>query len=156
MAQKTAWNGAALTESDINLYLMGEGGAWTSWTPTVTQSGSVTVTNTRSRYARYGRTIHFSLEVTVTGSGTGTNQIVVTLPVTAADAGVASGITGHLLDSSSTTNYAFVGYTTSATTFRLKSTSTDGALGLLGSTTFTAALASGDLIFASGTYEAAS
>ena len=156
MAQKTAWDGAALTEADINTYLMGEGGAWTSWTPTVTQSGAVTVTNTRSRYARYGRTIHFSLELTVTGTGTGSNAIIVSLPVTAADSSGASGITGHIRDDSSGINYAFIGYGTSTTTFRLKSTSTDGALGLLGSTTFTAALASGDLIFASGTYEAAS
>ena len=156
MAQKTAWDGAALTESDIVTYLAGEGGAWSSWTPVVTQSATPTLTNTRSRYARYGRTIHFSLKVDITSSGTGGNAIVITLPVTAADASVVSSITGVLRDSSSGNNFPFIGYTNNTTSFRLKDATATGNLGLLGSTTFTDALASGDEIWASGTYEAAS
>ena len=154
MAQKTAWDAAALTESDINEYLMGEGGAWTSWTPTVTQSGSVTVTNTRSRYARYGRTIHFSMELAVTGSGTGSNAVVFSLPATAA---ASSGIigTGYIDDDSATARYAGRAALASSTTFVLQPTSTD-VRGSLGSTTFTAGLESGDTIKISGTYEASS
>jgi len=156
MAQKTAWDGASLTEADINLYLMGEGGAWTSWTPVVTQSASVTVTNTRSRYARYGRTIHFSLDLEVTGSGTSSNAVVITLPVTAAAAGSVTGITGYIQDASEGDIYTGIGFPTSTTTFRLRGTQSAVGIAALGAVWFTAALASGDTIRCSGTYEAAS
>ena len=153
MGQKTAWDAAALTEADINLYLMGEGGAWTSWTPTVTQSGSVPVTNTRSRFARYGRTIHFNANLSVTGTGTASNEIVISLPVAAAAVMVAG--TGWIYDSSAST--AFVGpLQTSAGSSMVVlagGASSGGAYGLV---VMTAALASGDLIRVSGTYEAAS
>lgn len=84
MAQKTAWTGAALTQSDINTYLMGEGGAWTSYTPTLTQSSAVTATINWSRYARYGRTIIWAFSVTATAAGTTSNAITLSLPATAA------------------------------------------------------------------------
>ena len=157
MAQKTSWNAAALTESDINTYLMGEGGAWTSWTPTVTQSGSVTVTNTRSRYARYGRTIHFSLSLSVTGSGTSTNAVLVSTPVTAAASTLVIG-TGWINDTSASTYYGGVAYLASTTTIALLPSATNAngvALGQTGAG-FSAGLASGDLINISGTFEAAS
>jgi hypothetical protein len=149
MAQKT-FTSEMLTSSDVNTYLMGEGGAWTSWTPTVTQSGSVTVTNTRSRYARYGRTIHFSLQLSVTGSGTGSNAVLISFPVTAASA-ITGGV-GYLTDASAPASYMGILYANSTTNFGILGTGS----GYLGSTTFTAALASGDIIFAHGTYEAAS
>jgi hypothetical protein len=156
MAQKTAWDGASLTEADINLYLMGEGGAWTTWTPTVTQSGSVTVTNTRSRFARYGRTIHWTMDLSVTGSGTGGNAIEVSLPVAAAASAGVIGGTGLLTDSSTSDVFPFIIDPSTTTTVQLKSTSSSSGSGLLGVAVFTAALASGDIIRASGTYEAAS
>jgi len=155
MAQKTAWNAAALTEADINLYLMGEGGAWTSWTPTVTQSGSVTVTNTRSRFARYGRTIIATFNLSVTGTGTASNSVSVSLPVTAAASGIASG-TGALTDASASITYLAVTWIGSTTAINLFGTSTDGAGVALGSAIFTAALASGDTLQATLVYEAAS
>lgn len=155
MAQKTAWDGATLTESDINTYLMGEGGAWTSWTPTVTQSGSVTVTNTRSRYARYGRTIHFTAQLSVTGSGTGSNAITISLPVTAAASAQMVGV-GLLVDSSASLIYPSVLLASSTTALQMRDTTAVGADGRLGFAVFTAGLASGDTIQISGTYEAAS
>ena len=155
MAQNTFVDGDVLTASEINTYLMGEGGAWTSWTPTVTQSGSVTVTNTRSRYARYGRTIHFTMVLAVTGTGSGTNSIVLSLPVTAATQDTAD-ISGFLVDASSSDVFPFIHYPNSTTTFRLKSTSSSSGTSLLGSAIFTDGLASGDTIRCSGTYEAAS
>ena len=84
MAQKTSWNGAALTESDINTYLSGEGGAWTTWTPTLTQSGTVTATVTSAVYGRWGRLIVGQFRLSVTGTGTGSNAVTVSLPVTSA------------------------------------------------------------------------
>lgn len=63
----------------------GAQGAWTSWTPAVTQSNSVASTNTRSRYAKHGRTVIAYCNVAITGTGTPDNAILVTLPVAAAD-----------------------------------------------------------------------
>jgi hypothetical protein len=154
VAQKT-FTSATLTSSDVNTYLAGEGGAWTSWTPSVTQSGSVTVTNTRSRYARYGRTIHFSTALAVTGSGTGSNSITVSLPVTAATSALVIG-TAYLFDASASLFYPALTYLQSTTTASMFSANTSASGMILGGSNFTAALASGDSIYMTGTYEAAS
>lgn len=84
MAQKTAWDGAALTESDINTYLMHEGGAWTSYTPTLTQSATVASSWSWSRYARFGRLIIWAFGGSATAAGTTANAVLLSLPVTAA------------------------------------------------------------------------
>jgi hypothetical protein len=155
MAQKTFVDGDVLPASDINTYLMGEGGAWTSYTPTVTQSGAVTVTNTRSRYARYGRTIIVSVRLAVTGSGTAGNAITVTLPVTAASTdGVAPG-SGLVFDFSGSAEHKGLPYLASTTTFAMSPTAST-ATGAIGQTGFTAALAANDVIVAGFIYEAAS
>ena len=131
-------------------------GGWTSWTPTVTQSGSVTVTNTRSRYARYGRTIHAIVDVTVTGSGTGANNVVLSLPVTAADVFAGFG-SGRLYDVSATSSYPFVVELVTTTTARFATAvEVAGVSPWLGGASFVAGLASGDLIRCGFTYEAAS
>lgn len=155
MAQKTFVSLDVLTASDVNTYLAGEGGAWTSFTPTVAQLGAVTVTNTRSRYARYGRTIHFSIQLSVTGSGTGANAITVLLPVTAASTYSVAG-SGYLYDLSTTTVFPCVLDNDSTTTTTMRPTSVSGGAGSLGAVDFTAGLAAGDIIRIAGTYEAAS
>lgn len=149
MAQKTAWDGAALTESDINTYLMGEGGAWTSWTPAVVQSGSVTVTNTRSTYARYGRLIVATFNLAVTGSGTTTNNITVSLPVTAAAAGSGGGA-GFILNTGTAFYYGYWNVETTTTIALIAGT------GDRVGTNPNFALAATDVIRGVITYEAAS
>ncbi len=159
MAQKTSWDGAKLTESDINTYLMGEGGAWTSWTPTVTQSASVTVTVNHARYARYGRTIHAIALVTVTGAGTSSNDILMSLPVTAAAAYASFALpmgVGHVIDSSASLSYHGPVISFNTTSVRFKAASAGSSTGYLGGTTMTAGLASGDNVMYEITYEAAS
>jgi hypothetical protein len=154
MAQKTSWNGAALTESDINLYLMGEGGAWTTWTPVVTQSGTVAATVNRATYGRWGRMIVATVFVTMTGTGTAANGVTVSLPVAAA--GYITGTplgSGWLFDTSAATTYPCLPCWNSASVVTLMSTSS--GLGL-GAGTFTAALAAGDQVTFTVTYEAAS
>lgn len=155
MAQKTSWNLATLTESDINTYLMGEGGAWSSWTPTVTQSGSVTVTVTRARFARYGRKIEFYALLSVTGSGTAANEVLMSLPVTASTSAYVINGAGYIVDASATTQYPGIAFLKTTTTVGLVPSNVTG-IGLLGALGFTAGLASGDTIQISGTYEAAS
>jgi hypothetical protein len=156
MAQKTAWDGATLTESDINTYLMGEGGAWSTWTPTLTQSGAVTKTVTRAVYARYGRTIHFNAQLAVTGSGTSSNSVTISLPVTAASAGFITIGGGYIYDATASLNYHGLAYLLSTTTMALSPSAVGVGLGVLGTVSFTAALANGDSVNISGTYEAAS
>jgi hypothetical protein len=158
LAQKTSWTGAALTQTDINTYLMGEGGAWSTWTPTVTQSGSVTVTVNRASYARYGRTIHATAFLTVTGAGTISNAVVIGgLPAAAAYTTGVFGF-GALSDLSASRTYPFMAAFASSTSFALLGTqdvSADIQLGVA-SSSFTAALANTDQISFTVTYEAAS
>src|SRR5512138_2983596 len=52
-------------------------GDWAAWTPTVTQSGAVTVTVTYARYCLVGKVCHVQARLAVTGSGTETNAIVI-------------------------------------------------------------------------------
>jgi len=59
------------------------GGAWTTWTPTITAgSGSFTTASGSGRYIQIGKTVFFKLDVTITTVGTGSG-CVFTLPVTA-------------------------------------------------------------------------
>jgi hypothetical protein len=129
-------------------------GALTSWTPAVTQSGSVTVTNTYSRYQRIGRRVSGWFDLAVTGSGTGGNAVTISLPVTAAvandtmvgrlrifDAGAAASYKGDLV-LSSTSVFAAI-------------SDGNGTNALLGVGSFTAALASPDTIKGFFDYEAA-
>lgn len=62
-------------------------GAWTTHTPTVTQSGSVTKTTTYSKAVKLGRTVIWSFLLNITGSGTGGSTVTLSLPYTAAQAG---------------------------------------------------------------------
>ncbi len=50
---------------------------YTDWTPTVTQLGNVVVTITEAKYVKIGQMVHIYANLTVTGSGTGANAIVV-------------------------------------------------------------------------------
>lgn len=52
------------------------GSAWTSWTPTMTQSGAVTITTTYAKYAIFGRLVVCQGDLTMTSAGTATNPII--------------------------------------------------------------------------------
>jgi hypothetical protein len=154
MAQKV-WTNEALVAADFNTYLTGEGGAWTTFTPSVVQSGSVTVTNTRSRYARWGRLIIVTAKLAVTGSGTGSNTVTVSTPVTAASTDAVLLGFGTIFDSSASLEYKGIPYLASTSTVGLVPTNST-ATGALGANQFTAGLASGDIISIAFAYEAAS
>lgn len=131
-------------------------GVWTSWTPTVTQSGSVAVTVNTATYQRTGRMITCRMQVTCTGTGTGATAIVIGgMPVTAAVSVGAFG-QGYLYDASAPATYPFIVTLASSTTFNLSSTSANAATISLGVTSFTAALTTNDIINCSFTYEATS
>lgn len=153
MAQDTTWTGAVLSEADINAFLMREGNGWSTYTPTLTQSGAVTKTVTFAHYARLGRIIIGNVLLTCTGAGTGGATVLIGLPV--ATHASASGNTpvgaGHIQDVG-VGFYSGTAITQTSTTVGLVANNTTN---LLGANSFTAALASGDIVSVQFTYEAA-
>lgn len=132
-------------------------GAWTSWTPVVTQSATPTLTATGSRYMRIGRLIIATVNCAITSAGTAANDVVISLPVAAAGA-ATTFLTGTCMieDTSAAARYVGTGVMVSATTFKLVPTAASvGTALFLGSNTFTAALANGDFIYGTVMYEAA-
>jgi hypothetical protein len=123
---------------------------WTSYTPTVTQSGAVTKTVTYAKYKSYGGTVEVIVDLAITGTGTGANAVTVSLPVTAASSGTIPVGFGWIFDTTAGTNYKAPVYLVSTTTVAFVGTG-----GNLGVSEFTAALASGDAVRFTARYEAA-
>jgi len=140
------------------------GSAWTSFTPVVEQDSgsSVTVTVTSARYRQLGKVVHFEVVLNVTGAGNANNPIITTLPPITPYADWSTNPQycgqGILTDVSLNLQYPFFAQIISTTAYRLRPVvsgmSTAGQI-WLGGIQFTAALASGDDIRCSGTYEAA-
>lgn len=62
---------------------------WTSWTPTYTASGLMTISSVTTTYAKYfklGNLVFFQLEATGTTGGVASTDIYFTLPVNAIQA----------------------------------------------------------------------
>jgi hypothetical protein len=59
-------------------------GAWTTYTPVLTQSGAVAKTVTYAKYIKLGRLCIVNMRLDVTGTGTANNVITVSAPFTAA------------------------------------------------------------------------
>jgi hypothetical protein len=131
-------------------------GAWGTWTPTVTQSGTVTHTATVARYSQVGKLIVAQAVLNITGTGTATNTITVSLPVNSFTASAAPMGSGNLGDVSTGIQWGFVALTATASTVQFIS-GNGSATGFLGGSGggFTAALASGDVLIFNLVYEAA-
>ena len=156
MADKT-FTAATLSSADVNTYLSHTGDGWNTWTPALTQTGSVTCTVSRSTYYRSGRLIETDGYLTVTGSGTGASVVTISLPVSA---GSGSNNTilgeGWIFDTSAGFfYYGILQRQSSSTAAFLIRTNGAGAT-YLGTTSFTAGLASGDLVSYKMSYESAS
>jgi hypothetical protein len=128
------------------------GSDWASWTPAVTQSGSVTVTVTRARYTQIHKTVVAIGQLAVTGTGTAGNAITVTVPVTAAAAGPVAG-SAWIFDSSATASYSNAVFLNATTTIRFLNDATGAGAGVGATPSF--GLASPDEIRFIVTYEAA-
>ena len=125
--------------------------AWTDYAPTVTQSSSVANTATVASYIQIGKLVIATFRLDITASGTSSNTVTVTLPVTAANTLVYVGA-GAIFDSSASTNYEGMWINASTTAAQLAGDwSGQNAWG----TTPTTALASGDAIRGMLIYEAA-
>lgn len=128
--------------------------AWTAYTPTLTQSATVTKTLNYAKYARSGNTVFVQLAMTVTGAGTGANAVLIGLPVAAANAAsLACWGVGTIYDASANLAYKGVAVVSSSTAASIWASST--SVNALGVADFTAALAVGDIVDLSIMYEAA-
>jgi hypothetical protein len=88
--------------------------AWTSWTPTLTQPGAITKTVSGAHYVQIGKLVIANFFLSVTGTGTGNNNIAVGLPVTAARTNLTLG-SGSLFDASAVTSYSGQWFNTTTT-----------------------------------------
>jgi hypothetical protein len=144
-----------IRDNQLAAFPLGIGGAWTSYTPTLTQLGAVTKTVTYAKYQRVGRLIVAEMLLAVTGTGTAANIVTVSLPVTAAQAGNIAVGSGYIYDVSAALTYKGIVVLNSTTTATMFPTNTTTG-GALGADTFTAGLAAGDAVTLNVTYEAAS
>lgn len=127
-------------------------GAWTDYTPSLTQSGIVTKTVNHAAYVQVGKIVCASFRLSATGAGTGNVEIVIGLPVTARDRTVARVGSGTIYDSSAVTMYSCLFYLASTTTVSCSGDWSGGnAWGILPNV----ALASGDQVAGFLMYEAA-
>lgn len=85
--------GMTIYETDTDRVLVWDASAWRivrepaqSWTPTITQSATVTTTVTRANYHRVGAFVYAQADLAITGTGTAGNAIACSLPVVAINA----------------------------------------------------------------------
>jgi hypothetical protein len=134
----------------------GSHSGWTSYTPTLTQSATVTKTVSYAKYEKIGRQVTVIVQLAITGSGTANNPVQVGLPFTAGTAAFYGS--GYITDTSAVTNYPMIAVPASTTAVQfIDSTAGTGGV-LMGQTgaAFSAALAVGDGVNFGVTYEAAS
>lgn len=133
-------------------------GAWTAYTPTWTQSATITKTVNDARYTQVGKTVTAQIVMTATGSGTANNTIVVGLPV--AYRTFVQGVFWFQDASAGATNCYFTGNAlgnagVGGSTIALYLGGISSAPMGLVTAPFTAAVATGDILSIFITYEAA-
>lgn len=147
--------GAKILASDLATIFATNTDAWTAYTPTLTQSATVTKTVVRANYFKIGRFVLAQVNLTVTGSGTAANEVRLGLPVSAAATGALPAGLGFIYDSSAGLAYKAMAVIDSVSYVTFIATNTTTA-GRLGADTFTAALAVSDSIEVFLAYESAS
>lgn len=132
------------------------GDAWTGYTPTVVQSGTVTtVTVTRAKYISVGKLVIGVVKISFTGAtgAVGNNPITVSLPVTAATSAISVG-SGWYFDTGSAQYPAVVHLASTSTLALYRADSTLSAVYPIGQDP-NITVANGDVLVANFTYEAA-
>lgn len=145
LAKASNWSDVFATDVD----------GWDTYTPTWLQGATnITKTVSRGHYMKIGRTVHLEVGLVATGAGTANNRITVSLPFT----GVAgfTPVDSFIFVDAATAIYNGIVVPHSASAVRFFSGQNPGTdLGLTGGG-FTAAIAAGDTLSFSMTYEAAS
>lgn len=130
--------------------------AWTNFTPTLTQSATVSKTIAYAKYQRVGRWIVANVRLVCTSSGTASNGITVGLPVPAVHVALQPVGIGWVVDISANRNYSGIALLNSSTTLQVAANNDPDVLGGATSLTMTAALVSTDVVGYSIVYEAVS
>lgn len=131
------WAGTGVTSSPAS---------WTSFSATITQSGSVSMSTNSCEYARFGDMVVYVGKLIASASGTSSNNIVVGgLPV-AITSDRISGV--GLFQDGGAANYMFMAYQSTTTAFIMYGTAGSG-VGAIGNANSVAnvAIASGDVIW---------
>lgn len=121
---------------------------WSTYTPTLSQGGTVTATTNWAMYITQGKMTTLLFKMTVTGTGTGGSSVTISLPSSLEDTAYSGTQSGSmkLYDSSAALKYQGFPETNGTGVMIFQSTSTNVAtLGATGST-FTAGLAVNDFI----------
>lgn len=126
-------------------------GAWTSFTPAVTQGVTLTKTVVFARYIQVGKTVTFTFQLAITSAGTAGSFIRAGLPV--APASDNQMCTAAYTDASPATAYVLGGFTKTGTNDMLFLHDTSGSSAFGAAPAITAA--SGDVLYVTMTYEAA-
>lgn len=150
--------GAKVLASDLSTIFPTNTDAWTSYTPTLVQSGAVTKTVSRGVYMKIGRVVFAEMVLAVTGAGTANNEIRIGLPVAASGATSVTVGQGYVLDVSAGPAF-YKGFASLDNTLYVTlldtSVNTAAKVGGAGSA-MTAALANGDYVVVAVKYESAS
>lgn len=136
--------------------------AWQSWTPIWTNLTIGNGTLTYAKFIQIGKTVHFRLKFTIGSTTSVGSYIEFSAPVTLnGDYGTTDPLIGIVscYDLSATTPYFSTMQVVSSTVIGIRALHTDGTRGNLeissGSDPITAGFATGDVIHATGTFEAA-
>ena len=129
--------------------------AWTDYTPTLTQSATVSKTITYARYMKVGRMVTVNVLLTCTSSGTAANHIEVGLPLAAVSSAAFVVGTFHVYNSSGPNHFVGACYFWSTTSVACVTNNNSHYLGET-SSAFASAIGSGDIVSISLTYESAS
>lgn len=136
--------GMVIAETDTHRLLIHNGADWVdlaawsqtgakTWTPTITQSGTVGATVTEARFVRNGAVIRCWADLAVSGSGTSGNAIQVTLPAASSSPSGALIVgAGTIYDTSGAVNYSCAVQLASASAVLFKNdASQNGGVGAL-------------------------
>jgi hypothetical protein len=148
--------GAILTASQLNTQLRDNMtelapffAAWTSWTPVVSQSANVSITNNRSRYIKVGRLVIATFDVSCTSSGTANNAMQISFSGIGTAASSNSAYGSFRIFDSGVTNYAGTLVANASTSMNLYQDGNGNPLG------FGQQLTSGDVFQGTFVYESA-
>jgi len=141
----TFTSGQVLTAAELNT-----AGEYQTYTPTWTQSATITKTVDWARYTQLNKLVVVSVKMTATGGGTAGNNILIGLPVNASANNFVMGV-GFSIPVSSGTNLPNVAVFNSSSTVKFTVSLANQSTGFSGST----AVASGDIWYVNLTYEAA-
>lgn len=131
---------------------MAASGLWTDWTPTITQSVSVTATVNFARYTIIGNTVITQARLAVTSAGTTNNAIIIGgMPTAMSQANIPSEIGIIIINNAGTGFYVGMLVVAAANDWRGRAHLETNYIGI----TPNFALASGDFIGFQAAYERA-